>query len=260
MKITIIGADGQLGSDLMKEFPWAIWLIHKDFDIKTWELPTSDIVINTVSLLNNQSDDPNIFAEINVKWAERMMKQCEAMNAQYIRISTDMVFSGKNWPYTENSLPDGWNNIYGDSKLLWEQAILAYPKTTIVRTSSIYWERWAKGKWGKNFITIMLALAKENKEINVDSNILMSNISTPELAKAIRQIIDKKIYGITHAVFNWSCSWYEFAKEIFSIKWINANLHSKESNFKNTTLANNRLEIHKDWKEWLKEFLSKFYL
>lgn len=71
----------------------------------------------------------------------------------------------------------------------------------------------------------MIKKAKNGEEIKVVDDMIMSPAHTKDLANAIKVILEKKLPFDTYNITNsGECSWYEFAKKIFEILHINANL------------------------------------
>ena len=137
MKIVIIGADGQLGMDLMDVFsdlnpiPQTI----SDFRVENFESVNQtlttikpDVVINTAAYhkVDDCEKNPDISFQVNAIGAFNLAKITESLGVQLVHISTDYVFDGaKQAPYIESDLPNPLN-VYGVSKLAGEHLIRAY--------------------------------------------------------------------------------------------------------------------------------------
>lgn len=80
-----------------------------------------DVVINAIGLIKQISGQLNKadFIRINAWLPHYLTKLCDEINARFIEISTDCVFTGKLGNYTENHNPDA-QDIYGVTKLLGE--------------------------------------------------------------------------------------------------------------------------------------------
>jgi dTDP-4-dehydrorhamnose reductase len=124
--------------------------------------------------------------------------------------STDYVFDGsKRTPYVESDLPQPIS-AYGRSKLAGETSVAAAnSRHVIVRTS------WLYGLGGGNFVETMLRLGTEQPEVLVVSDQVGSPTYTRHLATAIALLTESEDYGIHHVTGAGSCSWFEFAQEIF---------------------------------------------
>jgi dTDP-4-dehydrorhamnose reductase len=123
-------------------------------------------------------------------------------------VSTDYVFDGsKREPYLESD-PTGPMSGYGRSKLEGEHATAAAnPRHFIVRSS------WLFGPGGRNFVETMLGLGPE---VRVVDDQVGCPTFTGHLAEALVPLADSEDYGIHHMAASGSCSWFEFAREIFT--------------------------------------------
>ncbi len=130
--------------------------------------------------------------------------------AKVVYLSSDYVFDGaKKRPYTEI---DDTNplNAYGRSKLAGERATaLVNGRSFIVRTS------WLFGTEGHNFVEEMLRLGRQGGPVVVTHDQVGSPTFTGHLAAGLLRLLDSASYGIHHMAGGGSCSWYEFANEIF---------------------------------------------
>jgi dTDP-4-dehydrorhamnose reductase len=91
----------------------------------------------------------------------------------------------------------------------------------IIRTS------WVYSGYGNNFVSSMLRLGKERSELSVVNDQIGSPTYAADLVEMILTIIDHESFrrmGQKTQIYHYSnagkCSWYEFAKEIFSLKKI----------------------------------------
>lgn len=78
----------------------------------------------------------------------------------------------------------------------------------ILRTAWLYGD-------GKNFIKTMLRLSETKDEVAVVDDQVGTPTSAKELAKAIGVLLPTENYGLFHATCEGSCSWAQFAEEIF---------------------------------------------
>lgn len=143
----------------------------------------------------------------------------ESINSKLVYISTDYVFDGSaSSPYHEFS-PVSPLNVYGQSKLAGENYVRDFhSRFFIVRTS------WVFGTLGDNFVKKMLKLCHTTAQLTVINDQIGCPTYTVDLAKSIIELMNSDKYGIYHISNTGSCSWYEFAKEIFQQSNIHANL------------------------------------
>lgn len=225
MKILITGYKGMLGSDLMDV------LKDKGHEIIATDVEELDItnIDHVRGMFNEEKPEIviNVAAYTDVDGCETNMDLAYNVNAigpknlaiasneigsKLLHISTDYVFSGeKSEPYTEED-ETGPESYYGVTKLDAEKFIQEnIDDYFILRTA------WLYGFNGKNFVKTMLELSKNHGEITVVNDQHGSPTFTKDLSIAISEIIESDKYGIYHVTNSGTCTWYEFAKEIFEI-------------------------------------------
>lgn len=238
MKIAIIGANGQLGFDLVRIFKDSkheiVPLTHADIDVidsdssrKILEKIQPEIVINCAAYVrvDDAEDFPDKAFAVNALGARNIALICKDLDAILVHISTDYVFDGrKNQPYTEDDIPDPLG-VYGVSKLAGEYFVKSIVKNHyIIRSSSLFGIAGASGKGG-NFVETMIKKARNNEEIKVVDDMIMSPTYTWDAADMIRKILEKKLpIGVYHAANGGQCSWYEFARAIFDMLGMETNI------------------------------------
>jgi dTDP-4-dehydrorhamnose reductase len=228
-KITVIGGNGQLGSDVVEAFAASAEvnsLTHQDVELSALDSVASclgtihpDIVINTAAMhhVENCERDPERAYAINALGARNLATVTRDIGAVLIHVSSDYVFDGrKACPYIEADLPLPLN-VYGNSKLAGEHFVrVGNEKHIVLRTSALYGRQPCRAKGGSNFVDLMLRLGRERGEVRVAAGEIVSPTSTRDLARQIVVLSDRGIYGLFHATAEGSCSWHEFACEIFA--------------------------------------------
>lgn len=284
MKIAIIGATGQLGTDLVKvlqEDFSVLPLTHNQIEVKksssikkALEGKELDILINTAAFhqVDRCEIRPREAFAVNAFGVRNLAIFCQQKNICLVHFSTDYVF-GKDLlrrkPYQEDDLPGTVNN-YGISKLAGEYFI-AYlcQKYFLIRTAGLFGIKGPSGK-GKNFVDLMLSLTKTKREIKVVDDQVSSHTFTLDLAKNVKALIKTKKYGLYHMVGKGGCSWYQFAKKIFQIAGKKVKVipvTSKEfptlaKRPKYSTLVNHNLQkigldLMPPWDEGLRRYLTR---
>jgi dTDP-4-dehydrorhamnose reductase len=139
--------------------------------------------------------------------AEGARNVAEAAGA-VVYVSTDYVFDGeKRTPYVEDD-PVGPLSAYARSKLEGELATAEVnPRHFIVRSS------WLFGTGGRNFVETML---RQGPEVQVVDDQVGCPTFTGHLAEALVGLAATDDYGVHHMAASGSCSWFEFAREIFA--------------------------------------------
>lgn len=232
MKVLITGSKGMLGHDLVSILSKENEVIatnHNTLDITDIEKTTSfieeinpEIVINSAAYtaVDAAETTEDLAYQVNVIGTRNLAVACQKLNIALVYISTDYVFDGtKNESYKEYDTTNPLS-VYGKTKYLGEVYIRdLMDKFYIVRTS------WLYGYHGPNFITTMLKLAENHDAINVVSDQIGCPTYTLDLANAINELIKEPKYGIYHITNSDSCSWYEFALEIFKNAGIEITVH-----------------------------------
>lgn len=243
MKAVIIGASGQLGSDLTrvlaKQGVSVVPLTHLDIDVADANkvdgalgaIP-ADIVINTAAFhkVEQCEKEPAPSFAVNAIGPWNLAKACRRMNAVLMHFSTDYVFDGRqNSPYVESDLP-GPLNVYGVSKLAGESLVtLTWERSFVVRTCGLYGIAGSRGKGG-NFVETMLNKAAKNEPIRVVEDQTLTPTFTGDLAEALCRLIQTESYGVYHISAEGQCSWYEFARRIFEVEAVQVDLTPVSTN------------------------------
>jgi dTDP-4-dehydrorhamnose reductase len=284
LKIAIIGAKGQLGSDLVKTIQYSdkyevLPLTQDDIEISIFQ-PTKQLltklnpstIINTAAfhLVDMCEDEIEAAFRVNAQGVQNLGLICQEMDIPLVHISTDYVFDGrKKKPYVEDDAPHP-QSIYAISKLAGE-LILQYLwyKHYIIRVSGLYGMAGALRERG-NFVEIMIRMAEAGKDIKVVSDQVLTPTNTHDAAQKIIEIIESDKYGIYHVTNTGECSWYEFTEEIFRLTGMKPNLtpiSSEEfaakakrplySVLDNRNLRLLGLEDLRDWHEALADYLQE---
>ena len=225
-KILLIGANGQLGSDLVKILENIVPITHKDLEIcDTKQLKLVVEKHNPQTIINTSAfhkvdlceDEAEKSFQVNAYAVRDLALICKEMNILLVHFSTDYIFDGrKNTPYIEDDSPNPLN-VYGVSKLAGEYFIRnILNRFLIIRTSGLYGSAGSSGKGG-NFIETMLRLAREEKPIKVVNDQVLTPTYTKDLAENIKDLLNSQELGIFHITNNGHCSWFEFAEEIFKL-------------------------------------------
>ena len=228
MRILVTGAGGMLAADLL-----AASTAHELVGVSRTELDVTDraaciraaegfdAIINCAAYTNvdaAESDEDAAYA-VNALGAENLAAAAASTGAVLVQISTDYVFDGTaTMPYDENA-PLSPLGAYGRTKAAGEQlAVTANPDTVIVRVA------WLYGMHGGNFVQTMLRLAGERETVSVVTDQVGQPTSTVEAAETVLALLDA---GVRSGTFHGTCagevSWWEFAREIFTLAGLDAD-------------------------------------
>jgi dTDP-4-dehydrorhamnose reductase len=70
----------------------------------------------------------------------------------------------------------------------------------------------------------MLKKAREGAPIRVVNDQVLTPTFTGDLAEVVSRLIQTDAYGLYHASAEGQCSWYEFARAIFELQGVEADL------------------------------------
>ncbi len=243
MRVAIVGADGQLGTDLVRIFSEkkeyeVLPLTHRDIEVTdagstraALGVGRPDVVINTAAFtrVDDCEDNPDRAFQINAVGALNVARVCAAIEALCVYISTDYVFDGeKEGPYTEYDTPRPIN-VYGASKLAGEYLVRqAAQRWVVARVASLFGSAGAKGKGG-NFVETILEKAGSGEPLRVVDDIRMSPTYTVDAARALETIVRGGETGVFHVTNRGECSWYEFACAIVALTGIQAHVERVSS-------------------------------
>lgn len=237
MKILVLGANGQVGSELGAQLDiipplerdhfTVIFASRSNVDVTDLHALRSFLdhhepnwVINATAYTSVDSAESEVSQAYSVnKHAVRVLADyCATNDANLIHISTDYVFDGSGeLPFDEDSevAPLG---VYGASKLAGEEVVRStLQRHIILRTA------WVFGTSGGNFVKTMLRLAETQSELGVVGDQYGAPTSAKGIAKAIAIILSHMSeaetgdarWGTYHYTGKSFVSWAEFAREIF---------------------------------------------
>ena len=275
MKVLVTGAGGMLGQDVASVARGlkheVVALTRDDLDItdprrveRTIARERPGAVINCAAWTDVDGAEQNEeqASRVNGEGAGFVASAAANVEAKTLYVSTDYVFDGsKKGPYLES---DETNPIqaYGRSKLAGERATaLADSRSFIVRSS------WLYGPGGGNFVETMLRLGAGDAPVLVVNDQVGSPTYTGHLAIGLVRLIDSTAYGVHHMAGTGSCSWYEFALEIFKTAGVEAKVMAATSDMLDraaTRPANSVLECGREapirlpeWRRGLADYLER---
>ena len=228
MKILLIGATGQLGSDILRN--------NRVDDIVAPDRSTLDlanpaqvaeavhalrpaVVINCAAFHNVPmcEEQPEQAFRINCVAVRDLAALCSEVGAWLVTFSSDYVFGGeKRTPYLEDDRPEPLQ-VYGVTRLAGEHAALATApdRAVVIRTCGLYGKSGAKSK-GSNFVDGRVVDARAGRRIEMASEQVLAPTSTDDLSLAVQSLIahPRLSPGVYHLVNEGQCSWYELTRAI----------------------------------------------
>ncbi|MDD7178904.1 MAG: dTDP-4-dehydrorhamnose reductase [Lachnospiraceae bacterium] len=223
-KIMVTGCNGQLGREIQKEYEndevELLCTDVGDLDISDHaqimeyvRQQKPDVIINcaaytAVDACENAWD---LAYRINAIGPRNLAIAAREVGAKLVHISTDYVFEGNaSVPYTEFDEVHPVS-AYGKTKLEGERFVQQFAdRYFILRTAWLYGD-------GNNFAKTMLRLSENHEKVRVVCDQFGSPTSAAELAKVIHVLEPTANYGLFHATCEGSCSWADFAEEVFRL-------------------------------------------
>ncbi|HJT98835.1 MAG TPA: dTDP-4-dehydrorhamnose reductase, partial [Rhodanobacteraceae bacterium] len=239
MKILVLGANGQVGFELMRalapagdlvgatreggEGKAAVDLADAASLAALLDAARADLIVNAgaYTAVDRAEDEPQLADRVNHRAVAEIGAWAARHGAGVVHYSTDYVFDGTMArPYREDD-PTAPLGVYGRTKLGGENALReSGAHHLILRTAWVYAAR------GRNFLLMMLRLAGERDTLRVvDDQIgaptsarLIADTTATVLARWLPAIEtrDRRFDGIHHLAARGRCSWHAFAEAILS--------------------------------------------
>ena len=220
--IVITGATGTLGRAFarlceMRGIPYRL-LTRQDMDITDSRSVTQVLadlkpwaVINTAAYVrvDDAEQHPHLCRQINADGAAILAEACAEQDISFVTFSSDLVFDGNQTePYVE-SHEVAPLNVYGHSKAIAEQWVLATnPRALVIRTSAFF------GPWDDhNFLTIALRTLASGQPFFAADDTVISPTYVPDLVNATLDLLIDQECGLWHLANLGAVSWAEFAQE-----------------------------------------------
>jgi dTDP-4-dehydrorhamnose reductase len=158
---------------------------------------------------------------LNAEAPAVLAEEAKRLGAALVHYSTDYVFDGtKDGAYVESDAVNP-QNVYGESKLAGEQAIMASGCAHLIFRTS-----WVYGMRGKNFLLTMLRLGAERDELGVVADQIGAPTWSNTIATLSANILAQSAApaqpdwwqehsGVYHLCASGATSWHGFAEAIF---------------------------------------------
>jgi dTDP-4-dehydrorhamnose reductase len=279
MTTLLIGANGQLGSELRHSFNDhdLVPLTHADLELadraqvrEVLAKYRPGLILNTAAYhrVDECEDHPERSFAVNAVAVGDLAIAAGEIGAVLVHFSTDYVFDGRQRrPYREAD-PPGPLNVYATSKVAGEYLVRAYlDRHFIIRSCGLYAVAGSKERGG-NFVERMLRLAAEGQEIRVVGDQVVTPTSAKELARKVRQLVETGAFGLYHITNHGACSWYQFAEAVLDLAGLHARVQETTaaaygarakrpaySVLDNVNLRLLGLDDLRDWRDALKAYL-----
>ncbi len=286
--VLITGCRGQLGSDLLEGLSSDYRVDGIDIDdldltdaggvFEYFRETRPKMVVHAAAYTDVDGCESNVGQAMTVNGTatRQIALACRDIGAKMIYYSTDYVFDGAGRDgrgYVEEDRPDP-QTVYGRSKLAGEKAIAGVLEDFVVLRIA-----WTYGATGSNFVKTMVRLGKtqikqkELGEVPKPLQVVDDQIGNPtwtvEVVRQTQRVIRERVRGLCHATSEGSCSWYEFARDVFEELSMDVDVEPcstdqyprpaprpKWSVLENARLKAQDSNVMRDYRVALREFIS----
>ncbi len=241
MKILLLGANGQIGFELLRTLaPFGevvaatrsgkladgtlcqrADLDHPPSLTRALDDANAGIIVNAAAYtaVDRAEDEPERADRVNHRAVGEIGDWAARHGALVVHYSTDYVFDGRaTQPYREDD-PTAPLGVYGRSKLAGDEALRASGAAHLVfRTAWVYAAR------GNNFLRTMLRLGAKSEELRIVADQIGAPTPAGLIADATLTALAHwrdadaqargALAGVYHMVAGGQCSWYDFANAI----------------------------------------------
>jgi dTDP-4-dehydrorhamnose reductase len=185
---------------------------------QTVRIVSPDVIVNAAAhtAVDKAEDERERVHVINALAPAALAREAGKLGAWLVHYSTDYVFDGSGSKPRVETDPTGPLNVYGQTKLEAENAILESGcRHLIFRTS------WVFAALGGNFAKTMLRLAQERDRLTIiDDQIgaptgadLLADVTAHTLRAAVKR---PNVSGLYHLVAAGETSWYGYARFVLN--------------------------------------------
>jgi dTDP-4-dehydrorhamnose reductase len=226
MRVAVVGARGQLGSAILREFE----PLHDVVALGRDTLDISDdaavaaamarvrpqAIINCAAYndVDGAEDHPVEALNANAFAVRALARAAADHDAAFVHYSTDFVFDGTaSEPYTEVDPPNP-RGTYAASKLLGEWFAADAPRAYVLRVESLF-GRAAGGGPAKGSVASIVKTLSAGGDARVFEDRTVSATYIIDAARATRQLLEQASSpGVYHCVNAGHCTWLELAREL----------------------------------------------
>ena len=224
--IAIIGAGGQLGSELCRQLgPLARPLTRREIDLHRCAAVRESVVklrpkavINAAAYTNVETAETEreLCRAVNAEAVSALADACAELDCPLVQISTDFVFGGdlhRRTPYGEGDEPHPLN-WYGECKLLGETRAREWERHYVIRTCGLYSVSASGPVRGRNFPDTMMLLAASRDELQVVDDQQCTPSFVPDVAAGVLELLRRAPFGTYHLTNRGDTTWCRFARHL----------------------------------------------
>jgi dTDP-4-dehydrorhamnose reductase len=269
----VLGAGGQLGSELVRLLPDAVGFSRHQLSVADRDGVEAacrqhrpQVVFNCAAYnaVDLAEMEPQLAHEVNAAGPENVALACSRNGARLVHFSTNFVFDGRlDRPYIEKDEANPLG-VYGRSKLDGETAVLAIlPEALVIRTAAVFGDHGSAAKGG-SFPQRIVERGRRGERIRVVSDQRVNPTYARDLAQAAIKLVSEDLSGVVHVVAEGCCGWDEFARAALDLCGVHANVESLSSSELgapagrplNGCLGSARTVALAPWKERLAEWAA----
>ena len=156
---------------------------------------------------------PTAAHRINVGLTRNLAESANKLDALFVYISTDSVFSGHRGNYSEEHIPTPMNE-YAKSKYSGEQVVQEELNSSLILRTNFYgWNMQQKNSLSE----WMLSRLESGQILHGFHDVFFSPILVSDLCEIILDMIERRLTGVYHVTGSQKCSKYEFALKLAEI-------------------------------------------
>ncbi len=280
MRVLIVGANGQLGRELVEAASKHAKIMSfyaadsKLLDVGDREAVdvavgdfSPDVIFNAAAMTKVDlcEDHLQLAFRVNALGVRNLVQAASKFGAKVVHFSSDYVFDGTSaTPYLEWDHPNPIS-VYGRSKLAGEKELRA--TDLCIRTS------WVVGRYGDNLVKTVLKLASKGEDLRFVIDQVGSLTVAKDLAEKAFEMVLSGLGGLYHVTGQGTGSWFEVASKVLEIAGIkDVSVHPivsddlpndrkarrpKYSVLENFALENSGLSLLPLWHDSLRELVKE---
>ena len=274
MRAVVLGAGGQLGSDLSRLIGPGSVVAHEEVSVTDPDAIDAlvsrlrpAIVFNCAAYnaVDRAETERDLAHAVNSEGAASVARACARHRIRLVHFSTNFVFDGAlDRPYVESDGPAPIS-VYGASKLEGEQRVLELlPGALVIRTAALFGDRGSAIKGG-SFPDRILSRAKGGEALRVVADQRVNPTYTADLAPVALQLGESELRGVVHVVAGGCAGWDDFARAALAESGVAAEVESVSSAAMpaaarrppNGCLASSLVAPLRPWREGLHEWAAR---
>jgi len=274
LKALVLGAGGQLGSDLAQLVPGAVALTREQLSVAdipglraALERYRPEMVFNCAAYnpVDRAETEPELAMSVNSDGAFNVAAACRSLGVGLVHYSTNFVFDGRlDRAYVESD-PVGPLGAYARSKAEGERRVLSeHPAALVIRTAALFGSTGSRAKGG-SFPDRIVRAAREGRPLAVVADQKVNPTYTRDLAEASIELAASGMVGLVHVVAQGCCGWDEFARAVLTESNVDWPVESVATSASagvalrplNGCLASERVQPLRPWGEALRDWAAK---